>query len=192
MYTGSTAWRGKAGFGWARHENQLTSSVGLHVSRGPTTRLKAAGIGGTGSAQYMPDLRRPARGMMTIRLLRQARRLAIIVIGFLFLAIGLVLAALPVIPGGVVGILVGLTILSTELEWARRLRTKVLAPGQRFLPRLFNRRPKDQASLRGARSAQEAGPLRRGRGGLPIVTIGLAVAAVLVALTLIAQTTWHP
>ncbi len=152
----------------------------------------AAGIGGTGSAQYMADLRRPARGMMTTRLLRQARRLAIIVIGLLFLAIGLVLSALPMLPGGVVGILVGLTILSTELEWARRLRTRMLARGQRFLPRLFNRRCKDETSLRGARSVQEAGPLRRGRGGLPIVTIGLAVAAVLVALTLITQTTWHP
>ena len=129
---------------------------------------------------------------MTIRLLRQARRLAIIMIGFLFLAIGLVLAALPVIPGGVVGILAGLTILSTELEWARRLRTRMLARGQRFLPRLFNRRCKDETSLRGARSVQEAGPLRRGRGGLTIVAIGLAVAAVLVAVTLIAQTTWHP
>ncbi len=130
--------------------------------------------------------------MMTIRLLRQARRLAIIVIGFLVLAIGLVLAALPMIPGGVVGILAGLTILSTELEWARRLRTKVQARGQRLLPRLFSRRSKDRASLRGAHSAQEARPLRRGRGWLPIVTIGLAVAAVLVALALIAQTMWHP
>ena len=140
----------------------------------------------------MPDLRGPARGMMTIRLLRQARRLAIIVIGFLFLAIGLVLSALPVIPGGVVGILAGLTILSTELEWARSLRRRMLARGQRFLPRLFNRRCKDQTSLRGARSVQEAGPLRRGRGGLTIVAIGLAVAAVLLAVTLITQTTWHP
>jgi hypothetical protein len=78
----------------------------------------------------MPDLRGPARGIMTIRLVRQARRLATLVIGFLFLAIGLVLAALPVIPGGVVGILAGLAILSTELEWARRLRTRMLAGGQ--------------------------------------------------------------
>ena len=145
-----------------------------------------------GSAQYMPDLRGPARGIMTIRLLRQARRLAIIVIGFLFLAIGLVLSALPMIPGGVVGILAGLTILSTELEWARRLRTRMLAPGRRFLPRLFNRRCKDQTSLRGARSVQEAGPLGRGRRGLTIVAIGLVVAAVLLAVTLITQTTWHP
>jgi hypothetical protein len=129
---------------------------------------------------------------MTIRLLRQARRLAIIVIGFLLLAIGVVLSALPMLPGGVVGILAGLTILSTELEWARRLRTRMLARGQRFLPRLFNRRCKDRASLRGARSVQEAGRLRRGRGRLTIVTIGLAVATVLVAVTLIAQTTWHP
>ena len=140
----------------------------------------------------MADLRGPARGMMTIRLLRQARRLATLAIGFLFLAIGVVLSALPMLPGGVVGILAGLTILSTELEWARRLRRRMLARGQRFLPRLFNRRCKDETSLRGARSVQEAGPHRRGRGRLTIVTIGLAVAAVLVALTLITQTTWHP
>ncbi len=149
-------------------------------------------MGGTGSAQYMPDLRGPARGMMTTRLLRQARRLATLAIGFLFLAIGVVLSALPVIPGGVVGILAGLTILSTELEWARRLRRRMLARGQRFLPRLFNRRCKDQTSLQGARSVQEGGPVRRGRGGLTIVIIGLAVAVVLVAVTLITQTTWHP
>jgi hypothetical protein len=133
----------------------------------------------------MPDLRGPARGIMTTRLLHQARRLAILVIGFLLLAIGLVLAALPMLPGGVVGILAGLTLLSTELEWARRLRTRMLAPGKRFLPRLFNRRGKDETSLRGDRSMQEAGLLRRGRVALTIVTIGLAVAAVLLAVALI-------
>jgi hypothetical protein len=133
----------------------------------------------------MPDLRGPARGIMTTRLLHQARRLAILVIGFLLLAIGLVLAALPMLPGGVVGILAGLTLLSTELEWARRLRTRMLAPGKRFLPRLFNRRGKDETSLRVDRSMQEAGLLRRGRVAPTIVTIGLAVAAVLLAVALI-------
>ncbi len=110
----------------------------------------------------------------------------------MLLAIGLVLSALPMLPGGVVAILAGLTLLSTELEWARRLRTRMLAPGKRFLPRLFNRRGKDETSLRGDRSMQEAGPLRCGRVALTIVTIGLAVAAVLVGLTVIALTTWHP
>ena len=133
----------------------------------------------------MPDLRGPARSIMTTRLLHQARRLAILVIGFLLLAIGLVLSALPMLPGGVVAILAGLTLLSTELEWARRLRTRMLAPGKRFLPRLFNRRGKDETSLRGDRAMQEAGPLRRGRVGLIFVTIGLAVAAVLLAVALI-------
>ena len=130
--------------------------------------------------------------MMTTRVLRQARRLAIIVLGFLFLAIGLVLSALPMLPGGVVGILAGLTLLSTELVWARNLRTRMLARGPRFLTRLFNRRRKDETGLRGAGSVQGAGPLWRGRGRLTIVAIGLAVAAVLLAVTLIAQTTWHP
>ncbi len=124
--------------------------------------------------------------------MRQARRLATLVIGFLLLAIGLVLAALPVLPGGVVAILAGLGLLSTELEWARRLRRRIVARGERLLPRLLNRRRKDQTSLRGARSGQEAGRVGRGRGGLTIATVGLAVAAVLVALTLIAQAVWHP
>jgi hypothetical protein len=140
----------------------------------------------------MPDLRGPARGITTTRLMRQARRLATLVIGFFLLAIGLVLAALPVLPGGVVAILAGLGLLSTELEWARRLRKRMLAGGQRLLPRSFSRSGKDEASSGGARSGQEAGPLRRGRGALTIATIGLAVAAVVVAVVLIALTAWHP
>jgi L-threonylcarbamoyladenylate synthase len=70
-------------------------------------------------------------------LLRQLRRLAVIAIGFLILAIGIVLAALPVIPGGLPGILLGLTILSTELEWARTLRSRILTRGGRFLSSLL-------------------------------------------------------
>lgn len=125
---------------------------------------------------------------MRTRLLRQARRLSVITIGFLVLFVGLALAALPMIPGGTLGIFLGLTILSTELEWARRLRARILATGRRFLPRLFKRRPKDQSSLEDPLSAEEAGPSRRGVRGLPIVVIGLAVAAVLLAVALITQT----
>ncbi len=125
---------------------------------------------------------------MTTRLLRQLRRLSIIAIGFLILAIGLVLAALPIIPGGVVGILLGLTILSTELEWARRLRTRILATGRRFLPRLFNRSRKDRSRPNNPLSAEEAGPLRHGVRGFPIIAIGLVIAVVALAVVLIAQT----
>jgi hypothetical protein len=114
--------------------------------------------------------------------------LGVITIGFLVLIIGLVLVALPMIPGGMLGTLLGLTILSTELEWARRLRTRILATGRRFLPQLLKRRPKDQNSLEDPPSAEEAGPSRHSVRGLPIVVIGLAVAAVLLAVALITQT----
>ncbi len=103
------------------------------------------------------------------RLLRRARRLGVIAIGFLVLTIGLILAVLPMIPGGAVGILLGLTILSTELEWARRLRTRFITTGRRFLPRLFSRSPNNRMRLLGL-----------------IVIIGLAMAAVIVAVMLIA------
>lgn len=125
---------------------------------------------------------------MTTRLLRQLRRLSIIAIGFLILAIGLVLAALPLIPGGVVGILLGLTILSTELEWARRLRTRILATGLRFLPRLFNRSRKDRSRPNNPLSAEEAVPLRHGVRGFPVIAIGLVIAVVTLAVVLIVQT----
>ena len=46
-----------------------------------------------------------------------------IVVGLLFLAVGAILS-LPLVPGpGIPLILVGLTVLSSEFEWARRLRT---------------------------------------------------------------------
>ena len=123
---------------------------------------------------------------MTIRLLRQLRRLSVIAIGFLILAIGLVLAALPIIPGGVVGILLGLTILSTELEWARRLRTRILATGRRFLPRLFNRSREGRSRPNNPLSAEEAGPLRHGVRGFSIIAIGLVIAVVALAVVVIA------
>ncbi len=124
--------------------------------------------------------------------MRQVRRLATLVIGFLLLAIGVVLSALPMLPGGVVAILAGLGLLSTELEWARRLRRRMLARGQRLLPRPFSRKGKDEASEGDARSGQEGAPLRRGRGALTIATIGLVVAGTVLAVTLIALTVWDP
>jgi hypothetical protein len=111
--------------------------------------------------------------------MRQVRRLATLVVGFLLLAIGVVLSALPMLPGGVVAILAGLGLLSTELEWARRLRKRMLARGERLLPRPFSRKGKGEASSGGA---------RRGRGALTIATIGLLVAGTLLAVTLIVLT----
>lgn len=67
-------------------------------------------------------------------LVRHVRRLAVIAIGSAVLVIGLVLVALPMIPGGSLGTVVGLTILSTELGWARRLRRKALARLARVAP----------------------------------------------------------
>lgn len=60
-------------------------------------------------------------------LLGQAKRVLVIAIGFAFLGIGLVLVALPMIPGGLPSLLVGLGLLSTEVAWARRLRERLLS-----------------------------------------------------------------
>ena len=69
-------------------------------------------------------------------LVRQLRRLAVVAAGFAVLFVGLILAALPMIPGGLPGIVLGLTILSTELDWARRLRARVLRTARRALPNI--------------------------------------------------------
>ena len=74
---------------------------------------------------------------------RRLRRYAVITVGFLLLAVGIPLAALPPIPGGTFCIISGILILSTELKWARRLRNKAVEIAMRFLPpstrRLLNR-----------------------------------------------------
>lgn len=117
---------------------------------------------------------------MRRRLLRQARRLGVIAIGFLVLTIGLVLAALPVIPGGMLGILLGLTILSTELNWARRLRIKVLATGGRFASRLFRRHREDRVGFQTASAAGGDGVPWVGKGAvLDAIPQAIATAAAL-------------
>ena len=74
---------------------------------------------------------------------RRLRRYAVITVGFILLAVGIPLAALPPIPGGTFCIISGILILSTELKWARRLRNKAVEVAMRFLPpstrRLLNR-----------------------------------------------------
>lgn len=51
---------------------------------------------------------------------RQTRRIFIAIVGGLLVAVGLVAIPLPVLPGWVL-IIAGLTILSWEFYWARRL-----------------------------------------------------------------------
>ena len=55
-------------------------------------------------------------------MLRHTIRASRMVLGLVLVVVGLILA-LPLVPGpGLVVIFVGLTVLSTEFEWARRLR----------------------------------------------------------------------
>lgn len=113
-------------------------------------------------------------------LLRQLRRLTVIAIGSLILAIGIALAALPVIPGGIPGILLGLTILSTELDWARRLRSRLLATGGRFLGSLFKRHREDRVGFQTASAAGGDGVPCVGKGAvLDAIPQAIATAAAL-------------
>jgi tellurite resistance protein TerC len=68
------------------------------------------------------DYVRAVCGRMTVTTMRQAKRLARIILGFTLLAVGL---ALIVLPGpAVVVIPVALAILAGEFVWARRLLNK--------------------------------------------------------------------
>ena len=58
-------------------------------------------------------------------MLRHTIRASRVAVGLALVVVGLVLA-LPLVPGpGVLVMLVGLTVLSTEFEWARRLRDRL-------------------------------------------------------------------
>ena len=58
-------------------------------------------------------------------MLRHTMRASRVAVGLALVVVGLVLA-LPLVPGpGVLVVLVGLTVLSTEFEWARRLRDRL-------------------------------------------------------------------
>jgi hypothetical protein len=58
-------------------------------------------------------------------MLRHTIRASRVAVGLALIVVGLVLA-LPLVPGpGVLVMLVGLTVLSTEFEWARRLRDRL-------------------------------------------------------------------
>ncbi|MCA1834769.1 MAG: PGPGW domain-containing protein [Actinomycetota bacterium] len=61
---------------------------------------------------------------------RNSKRVGVSIVGFVVLAVGLVGLIAPVLPGWLL-IIVGLAILSTEYEWARRAldQAKVRAKG---------------------------------------------------------------
>ncbi len=68
-------------------------------------------------------------------MLRHTIRASRIVLGLALVGVGLVLA-LPLVPGpGLLVMLVGLTVLSAEFEWARRLRDRLHAMFRRVTGR---------------------------------------------------------
>jgi hypothetical protein len=85
------------------------------------------------------DLEAPLATSGRRGLRRELRRAGVLTAGFALLGVGAVLAALPMIPGGLPALFLGLTLLSTELAWARRLRRKLLRAGGRLLPRRRDR-----------------------------------------------------
>ena len=73
----------------------------------------------------------PRSKRMAIGALRQARRLAVLVIGLTVVAIG---AAMIVLPGpAIVVIPLGLAILATEFVWARHLLENMKERGRQFV-----------------------------------------------------------
>jgi uncharacterized protein (TIGR02611 family) len=68
-------------------------------------------------------------------MLRQTIRASRVVVGLVLVCVGAILA-LPLVPGpGVLVMLVGLTVLSGEFEWARRLRNWVQVTFRRAMER---------------------------------------------------------
>jgi len=68
-------------------------------------------------------------------MLRHTIRASRVIVGIALVLIGIVLA-LPLVPGpGLLVVFVGLTVLSTEFEWARRLRDRLRAAARRLTGR---------------------------------------------------------
>lgn len=68
-------------------------------------------------------------------MLRHTIRASRVVLGLILVCVGAILA-LPLVPGpGILVMLVGLTVLSAEFEWARRLRDWVHATFRRAMER---------------------------------------------------------
>jgi uncharacterized protein (TIGR02611 family) len=72
-------------------------------------------------------------------MLRHTIRASRVVLGIVLVFVGLVLA-LPLVPGpGLVVVFVGLTVLSAEFEWARRLRDRLHGTFRRATGRVDGR-----------------------------------------------------
>ena len=68
-------------------------------------------------------------------MLRHTIRASRVIVGIALLLIGFVLA-LPLVPGpGLLVMFVGLTVLSAEFEWARRLRERMRTAARRLTRR---------------------------------------------------------
>lgn len=66
---------------------------------------------------------------------RSTRRVAVAILGGVFIAFGLAALVLPIVPGAIPGVLLGLTILSWEFQWAKRARFELKRRWQRFKTR---------------------------------------------------------
>ena len=73
---------------------------------------------------------------MWIETLKQARRISVAVIGFTVLLLGIVMLVTPG-PGWVV-VLLGLSILSVEFVWARRLMNRIKQTGHELAETIFH------------------------------------------------------
>jgi uncharacterized protein (TIGR02611 family) len=92
---------------------------------------------------------------MWIQTLGQARRILIAVIGFTVIAIGVAMLVTPG-PGWLV-IFLGLSILSAEFVWARRLLRRLKRSSGGIFRTLFGRAPRTTAPDKGQRSAEQLG-----------------------------------
>jgi hypothetical protein len=63
---------------------------------------------------------------------RSTRRVVVGILGGVFIALGLAALVLPIVPGAIPAILLGLTILSWEFNWAKRARFEIKRRWQRF------------------------------------------------------------
>jgi uncharacterized protein (TIGR02611 family) len=80
---------------------------------------------------------------MWIETLRQARRISVAVIGFTAVLLGIVMFVTPG-PGWLV-VLLGLSILSAEFLWARRLMKRIKATGRDLAQTIFRQSNEPQA-----------------------------------------------
>lgn len=71
---------------------------------------------------------------------RSTRRVAVAILGGFLIAFGLAAFVLPIVPGAIPSILLGLTVLSWEFQWAKRARFELKRRWKRFQARRKNRK----------------------------------------------------